>query len=477
MDLRVIRQRLGISLGPRLLFPLALFAALLLMPTPQGLTPQGQRTLSVVALTVGLWVTGGLPLAASGVLAVLLLVGLRAVPSLGHGLEGFRQPVVYFLIGVLVLGVAVHRSGLAQRAALLIIGRAGGSPRWLFLQMLGAFAALTYFLPSATTRNAIMVHIYDQVLEVWQVRKGAHLARAIMLGMASLNRLASTAILTGGITPVAAAGLIKAYGGQGSEISWTRWFLLMAPPYYALLALGGLLLYLLHRQGFSRQYPRPKLAGQGLPVGLAEVKVAVAGGLAALLWFTDFAHPLPPAVPALVAAALVSLPVVGVLRGRDLARGVHWASVIVLITALTLAHDMVDTGVARWLAQSIVEATGSLAAVPVVVLLVMMAGGSLVRLLVPTEAGYLAMVLPVGMDVASQVGMDPVVVALSLTIAGDAMIYYAAQGASVLVIFVRGHFTSLELMRFGFIMNATAFAVVVFLALPYWALVGAPLVR
>ena len=55
---------------------------------------------------------------------------------------------------VLTLGLAVHRSGLAERLAVYLIRFAGGSPKLLYVQMLAAFAGLTFALPSASTRGA-----------------------------------------------------------------------------------------------------------------------------------------------------------------------------------------------------------------------------------------------------------------------------------------------------------------------------------
>jgi di/tricarboxylate transporter len=70
-----------------------------------------------------------------------------------------------------------------------------------------------------------------------------------MMALNSINRLASTVLLTGGITPVVAAALI---GG----IYWSQWLLLMSVPYIVLLALGSLLIYWLYRRGFDLELPR-----------------------------------------------------------------------------------------------------------------------------------------------------------------------------------------------------------------------------
>ena len=62
--------------------------------------------------------------------------------------------------------------------------------------------------------------------------------------MGALNRLASTALLAGGITPVVASSLL-------GEFSWTRWFVLMALPFYTILIVGGAAVYFYYRKGFQ----------------------------------------------------------------------------------------------------------------------------------------------------------------------------------------------------------------------------------
>ena len=201
-----------------------------------------------MGLAVVLWATEALPIAVTGIVGVVLLVLVKAVPDVGVALFGFSQPVAYFLIGILTLGLAVQRSGLAERMAVYLMRSAGGSPRALYVQMLFSFAALTFALPSASTRGAIMVHVYEQVMSRWQVPQEAPLHKAIMMAMGALNRLGSTALLAGGITPIVASSLIGELTGEG--FSWTRWFVLMALPFYSVLAVGGVVVYLRYRSGF-----------------------------------------------------------------------------------------------------------------------------------------------------------------------------------------------------------------------------------
>ena len=132
---------------------IALFLIVLLMPRPEGLTPEGQKALAVMVLAVVFWATEALPISVTGLAGVVLLIVLGAVPGPVEGLYGFSQPVSYFLIGILTIGLAVQRSGLAERVAVFLIRGAGGKPGLLYVQMLFSFALLTFALPSASTRR------------------------------------------------------------------------------------------------------------------------------------------------------------------------------------------------------------------------------------------------------------------------------------------------------------------------------------
>ncbi|MCH8226613.1 MAG: anion permease, partial [Chloroflexi bacterium] len=321
--------------------PIAVFVAVLLAPTPDGLTPQGQRALAVMALAVVLWATEAVPVAVTGMIGIVLLILVRGVPGVEEALYGFGQPVTYFLVGILTLGLAVHQSGLAERMAVYLIRLAGGSPRLLYVQMLVSFAALTFALPSASTRGIIMVHVYEQVMAHWQIPRESPLSKAVMMAMGSLNRLGSTALLAGGITPVVASSLL-------GDFSWTRWFVLMALPFYTILFIGGIALFFFYRSGFNL---KPASVGELLqtgPMTLAEKKAAVITMGTALLWFTDFAHGLPPAVPALIALTVILMPGIGLLSWRNFEQNLGWSNFFVIATSLSLAQALVASGAAAW---------------------------------------------------------------------------------------------------------------------------------
>src|SRR2546422_1026071 len=363
-----------------LVVPLAgLGAALFLPPLLAGLPLAGQRALIVTLITILLW-TGEIlapGVAALGGVTLLALSG--ATGSLRAALQGFANPVPFFLIGVLTMGVAVVRSGLAERLARTILERSRGKSLAVYLQLVLSFPILTFVLPSA-----------------------------------------------------------------------------------------------LSPKGFPRGLPLPAPARRR-PVSPIEWRtIAIILGASAL-WLTDGLHHLDPALPALLAFAALLTPGVGPLAWSDLDRGVGWSNFFVIAASISLAHALVASGAAPWLGRLLVGGLPALGEGALGVVILLMLGATLLRVVVPNISGFLALALPIAMSVGREAGINPLVCALVVMITGDAVVYYPAQSSSALVIYERGHVSAGEVLRFGLWMTLVGWVAILFVALPWWALVGEPL--
>jgi anion transporter len=467
----------------------ALALALALPPLADGLPLAGQRALLVTLAAILLWTTEALEPGVTALLSVALLALTGA--GMRGALQGFASPVPYFLVGVLTMGVAVVRSGLAERLARAILARARGRSRTVYRQLVLAFPALTFVLPSATTRSGILIHIYDELFTLAAVPRGAPIAKAVMLALSSINRLASTALLTGGITPVmsaaiivgfedghGSAGAVRASGGLGAisgpQFTWTGWFALMGVPYYAILILGALLTYALYRPGFTLELPAPAPAPRRPLSGAEWRTIAVILGASAL-WLTDAIHHLDPALPALLAFAALLTPRFGPLAWSDLERGVGWANFFVIAASISLAQALGSSGAAPWLGRGLVGGLPALGGSPLGTIALLMLGATALRAIIPNISGFLALALPIGMSVGREAGLNPLVCALVVMMTGDAVIYYPAQSASALVIYERGHVSAGEFLRFGLLMTLVGWIAVLAVALPWWSAIGEPL--
>ena len=109
------------------------------MPSPAGLPESGKRVIAVALLAIGLWCTEALPAGVTALVLIVALVLTGSVSGFPEALAGFAEPVAFFLLGVLTIGLAVQKSGLAERIARFFLHRSRGSARSLYLQLLLTF--------------------------------------------------------------------------------------------------------------------------------------------------------------------------------------------------------------------------------------------------------------------------------------------------------------------------------------------------
>lgn len=406
-------------------------------------------------------------MAVTGMAVVVMLVLFGAVNTYQTALYGFSQPVAYFLIGVLTIGLAVSRCGLANRMARFFLHRCRGRRQALYTQLLFAFPVLTLVLPSATTRTGILIHVYEQALALSGVRPDSHLSRAIMMALNSINRLASTVLLTGGTTPVVSAALI-------GNVSWSRWFILMSVPYGVLLLVGSGLIYVLYRRGFTGPLLTVPETDRTPLTGAERRTLFITVG-ASLLWLTDAWHHWHPALPALLAWICLLTPKIGVLTWRQFEQDIGWSNFFVLASSLSLANALIESGGVAWMATRLIDQIPALQQHPLWVVVGLLVVATPVRLLIPNITGFLAITIPLAMWIGAASGLNPMVCGLLVMIAGDAVLYYPAQSASSLVVYERGFLGVEEIFRFGIVMTIAAYLIVFGVALPYWGMIGEPL--
>jgi anion transporter len=453
------RQRLKIAAA------MAVLLAVLLMPPQPGLSAEGQRVLAVVAAAVVLWATEALPLALSSMAVVALLVILGGVDAASDALVGFSSPIVFFLLGSLAMGSAVMQSGLAERLAGYLIDSSRGSTGRLVAQLLIALPFMAFLIPSAINRNAILIPAYERAFRSLEVERGGRMAKVVMLTLGMMNPLTSSAFMTGGLAPMTTSTLLGGF-------TWFRWFTLMAVPYYLLMGLGGILIYLLYRPTAKVAATMEIAAPSRRRFSVEEKATLAVIALTSALWLTDFVHHWNPAIPALIAAVLLMTPGLGVLEWSGFQRTVNWSSILFIGASLSLTQALIASGAAAWFAQALLSAAAggftSPAALAIQVILIT----AVVHLGIPNQAACIALLIPVITAFAAATGVSPVAAGLVVGIAVDTVIVYSVQTVTILLAYETGHLRATDILKVGLGMLVLTIAVVVFVAIPWWGVMG-----
>ncbi|MFH1129777.1 MAG: SLC13 family permease, partial [Pseudomonadota bacterium] len=119
-------------------------------------------------------------------------------------------------------------------------------------------------------------------------------------------------------------------------------------------------------------------------------------------------NPIPLSVCLMLGA--LGMVVTGVLSIRDAYRAVDWRTVFLLGGLIPLGMAVDQTGTAEWLAKGVVTALGD--SVTPLVLLIVLGVMSSVFCLVISNVGACTLLVPLGVSMASQIGIDPRVAAI-----------------------------------------------------------------
>ena len=161
---------------------------------------------------------------------------------------------------------------------------------------------------------------------------------------------------------------------------------------------------------------------------------------------------------------------------QEFERDLGWSNFFVIATALSIANVLVTTGAAAWFSELIVVSATDLQDKPLTVLLIMSFGLAIVRFFMPNGAGYFALMIPIVMASGQMLGLNPMICGMAVVVVGDSVVYYAAGGTSAVFVFQNARISGPEIFKFAVIMTLVTITVLFAVAIPYWKLLGNPLV-
>jgi len=330
---------------------LGLFVGTLLvvLPPAEGLTVAGQRALAILAVSTIFFITEPMPLPA----VALLIVSFQVVLGLGsfEAVErSFMSDSVFFIMGSLMMSVALVKQRLDRRIAYLILWLTGPRVPRIVLGFAGVSALLASLIGEHTTA-AIMLPVALAIL--------GHVRRE----HANVHHLA--ALLLFSITyGVAIGGIGTPSGGARNAIMINYWHNLSqidvgyldwtvhAYPLVLLLvpALVAVLLWTFPPEIHNVQRALVRLRSEVRLKGTlsgTDLQVIFLFVLIMLGWIT-LSSTLGLGIIALAGAALyLSL---GLVHWNDINDGVNWGVILLYAAAISLGVQLQDTGAAQWIA-------------------------------------------------------------------------------------------------------------------------------
>ena len=365
----------------RTLAPFVIGGAVLLTPTPEGLTANAWHFFALFLATITGVIVEPIPGAAIGLLGVLIatVLGLvRPVPvqSTAWALSGFSNSTVWLVFAAYMFACGYSKTGLGKRIALLLIRAMGRRTLGLGYAVTFADLALAPVTPSATARSAGTIYpIVRSIPELYGSHPDDPSAKrvgAYLLYTALASTMITSSMFLTGLAPntMAIALIAKA---TGITIPWMVWFKGFLPVGVLLILVQPALLYLIYPPEIKQAPEAPRWAAEQLremgSMSRQEITmlVLVLGALGFWIGGASFIDPAIVAVFVILGMVLFRV----VSWDEIVGHGQAWNTLIWFATLVTMAGGLSETKFLDWLAASLVPMLQGLGAYATIVGLVL----------------------------------------------------------------------------------------------------------
>ncbi|MBG5950015.1 MULTISPECIES: SLC13 family permease [Proteus] len=441
--------------------PLALLVLLVLffMPTPDGLSIEGQKAIAIFCAALILWVCGSLPIYLTSMLVIVLLpiTGTVAKEKVVFGTLGYD--VIWLMVSAFVLTSAMIKSNIARRFALWMITKFGQTPKKALFVLILINFSLVFFVPSTTARATLMVPICMILLEIHKAIPGkSNYGKLMMLQGVQADALATSGVMTGTAANIIAVGFINSQAG--GSIGYMDWLIASFP----LAIVGMTISFFIGLKLFSFkgevdfEGSLGKLKQERSQLGALtknEKKAMYIFLMAVFLWATEsyhqdmFGFKISVYMTAVIAAILCLMPRIGLLTWNE--ANIKWDLMIFAAGAYAAGNTLESTEGAQWLIGKMVYGLGlenmSTTMVYIVVVFICMYS----HLIFTSKTVKTTILIPAIIALAKTLGMDPVTLALAASFTLTYTITLPPHSKVNTIYFSSGYFSVLEQMKYGLI--------------------------
>ncbi len=464
------KKLIGIILG-------IVLAAIIWIVPIAGLPAEGKRALAVTVFAVVWWVFGVTHPAFTTLLLFLgyvLLVGNIQKPDgttvdiAGQVFRLFTMALMWLMIGAFLIAAAVTKSGLAKRVAYFFMIRYAKSYKSIVVLAYLLGFVLSFLIPHPFPRTLLIMAMISQIIK----EAGANEKDTAALGFGVFAAATATSmILLMGDSVLNVAGV----GFSKLNVGFFEWIKYMAVPGIVASLLMMALQLVMFKQSGPFNINREKIVEEQKKLGPMtrnEKVVLIWVAIALVLWCTDFIHHIDPAWIALTVAVGMALPYIGeVLTPGDITTGVNWPIVLFVVGALAIGNVSRATGMAQWLATTLLPATpptnpfafaGMIGGITMVL-----------HMILGSALACMSVVSPPMVEYASQAGWSPLVPALLVYTAVNMHYLLPFQHVTMLLgAGETGKYGNKETLRYGIPLTIICLVVMVLVMVPWWMAIG-----
>ncbi|MEE9573933.1 MAG: DASS family sodium-coupled anion symporter [Candidatus Neomarinimicrobiota bacterium] len=332
---------------------------LFLLPTPAGLTLSGYRILIIVFIALTLIISEAISLPGIAFIIIILEVyfGIGDANSIA---KSFMNDAVFFIMGSLMLAVAIVRQGWDKRIALGIIWLTGNKTHWVAF----GFTAISAILASFVGEHTVVAIMLPIVLTLVRFtskdrKKVTRLSAYLLFSIAYGSLIGSVGTPSGGGRNVILIHYWQEFGMP--EISYLEWMKFAYPLIFIQIPILSWILW----KNFPPEYSI-------LDTGIRRLKAQVARSdtitpqkvTALIIFFMVFLGWIMLServgLGVIALTGVVMYLITGCVTWDDLNKHVNWGVILLFGATISMGAQINHTGAATWLANYVIELGGDL---------------------------------------------------------------------------------------------------------------------
>ena len=321
------------------------------LPTPEGLSSEGHRTLIIVITTLILIISESIPLPAVAILILIMEVTL-GVDSPDGVAASFMSDAVFFIMGSLMLAVSIVHQGLDKRLALAIINITGNKTLNITFGFVTVSALMSSFIGEHTVAAMMLPVVLALIKNAGlDTTKATNLSTLLLFSIAYGCALGSIGTPSGGGRNVIMIGYLSEFGL--GDISYLEWMKYAYPMLLIEIPVAVAVLWFTFT---------PKQKSLDTAIRKLKVNVAKSGKLSGnqlmailvfILVFLGWVFLSPFIGLGIVALTGVFFYLTfGLIEWPDIARRTNWGVILLFGSAISLGIQMKETGAALYVAEN-----------------------------------------------------------------------------------------------------------------------------
>ena len=330
---------------------MVLSVVLFYLPTPEGLSSEGHRTLIIVITTLILIISESIPLPAVAILILIMEVTL-GVDSPDGVAASFMSDAVFFIMGSLMLAVSIVHQGLDKRLALAIINVTGNKTLSITFGFVTVSALMSSFIGEHTVAAMMLPVVLALIKNAGlDTTKATKLSTLLLFSIAYGCALGSIGTPSGGGRNVIMIGYLSEFGL--GDISYLEWMKYAYPMLLIEIPVAVAVLWFTFT---------PKQKSLDTAIRKLKVNVAKSGKLSGnqlmailvfILVFLGWVFLSPFIGLGIVALTGVFFYLTfGLIEWPDIARRTNWGVILLFGSAISLGIQMKETGAALYVAEN-----------------------------------------------------------------------------------------------------------------------------